>query len=76
MSALPACLCDSVQCPRRLEEGIRSSGTGVTDLGPKSGPLQEYQMLLTTGPLIQPTMQTFEIIPYEYLKLAGGGVGR
>jgi hypothetical protein len=55
LSALP----ESIHCQRRPEEGVRSLGTGVTDIlschvGGElhSGPLQEHKVLaFTTEPL-------------------------
>lgn len=49
-------------CLQRLEEGVRSPGTGVKDgceppsfsWDPKPGPLQDQQVLLTTKPTLLP----------------------
>jgi hypothetical protein len=63
-----ACLCIAcVQCLWRPEEDISSPGTGVTDvynppsglLGVEPGPLKEQQVLLTTGPSLQPQEHYF-----------------
>lgn len=54
-----------MQCPCRAEEGARSSVTGVTDFcesGTNLGPLEEEQVLLTTGPSSLPSNMRMDFL--------------
>lgn len=61
------CLCTlCVQCSQKPEEGVKSSGTGVTDGCERAGKvnpslLQEQQMLLTAEPSVQPLRPVFNL---------------